>query len=195
MHQLCIPAEREFATSGSGTSARSSVCAARWRSTHQSKRTRVLASKTSRACDWGVLAMLLAPSGQASVRMCGARVTPALASVRPRAVRAKHRLLARCAQDGAGGTQLAAAQQLDAAAATMARLRADLPFVVSRELLAEQVKYSFLAPLVTLTDRGDYVRVMSHWRQAVPSKLGSGWKVRHPQQAETSPAATPAAVP
>ena len=141
--------------------------------------------------------MLLAPSGQASVRVCGAhhaRVTPALASVRHRAVRAHRRQLARCAQDGAGGT-LAAAQQLDAAAATMARLRADLPFVVSRELVAEEVKYTFLAPLVTLTGRGDYVRVMSHWRQSVPNSLGSGWKVRRPRRADAGRAATPAAVP
>ena len=145
--------------------------------------------------------MLLAPSGQASVRVCGAhhaRVTPALASVRHRAVRAHRHQLARCAQatgDGAGGTQLAAAQQLDAAAATMARLRADLPFVVSRELVAEEVKYTFLAPLVTLTGRGDYVRVMSHWRQSVPNSLGSGWKVRRPRRADAGRAATPAAVP
>ena len=132
--------------------------------------------------------MMLAQGAQASARVCGAhhaRATPARASFRPRAVRARrHQQLARCAQDGAG-TQLAAAQQLDAAAATMARLRSDLPFVVTRELVAEEVKYSFLAPLVTLSGRGDYLRVMSHWRQTVPQSLGSGWKVSRPRRAHT----------
>jgi hypothetical protein len=91
-------------------------------------------------------------------------------------------------QEGVGA-QLAAGVQLDAAAAAVAAIRTKLPYIDARELVCENVKYSFITPLVTLNGSGDYLRVMSHWRQTVPQRLGVGWKVRHPQRAFCTAAA------
>lgn len=106
--------------------------------------------------------------------------------------RARRCLPARCAQEGVGA-QLAAGAQLDAAAAAVAAIRAKLPYIDARELVGDNVKYSFITPLVTLTGSSDYLRVMSHWRQTVPQRLGVGWKVRHPRRAFCAAAAPRAA--
>ena len=134
--------------------------------------------------------MLRAPAAPGSVRVGAPRargVRTALASLRLRAGRARC-LPARCAQEGVG-TQLAGGAQLDAAAAAVAAIRSKLPYIDARELVGDNVKYSFVTPLVTLTGAGDYLRVMSHWRQTVPDRLGVGWKVRHPRRAFCAAAA------
>jgi hypothetical protein len=92
-------------------------------------------------------------------------------------------------QEGAG-TQLAGAQ-LDAAAAAVAAIRAKLPFIDARELVGENVKYSFLSPLVVANGRSEYLRVMSHWQQTVPKRLGDGWKVSRPRRALCAPRPLP----
>jgi len=108
-----------------------------------------------------------------------ARPAPVVANSRLRGVRTRRRL-ACCAQleEGVGaGTQKLGGVQLDAAAATVARLRTLLPYPVARELIGADVKYSFLSPLVSVSGRGDYVRVMEHWKRTVPGCVGDGWKV------------------
>jgi len=134
--------------------------------------------------------MLRAAAAAGSVRVGAprARGAPALASLRLRVGRARRCLPARCAQEGVG-TQLAAGAQLDAAAAAVAAIRSKLPYIDARELVGENVKYSFVTPLVTLSGSGEYLRVMSHWRQTVPERLGVGWKVRHPLRAFCAAAA------
>jgi hypothetical protein len=71
----------------------------------------------------------------------------------------------------------AGASSLDAAAATVALLRSELPFPITRDVLGENVKYSFLSPLVSLDGQSDYLEAMAYWRAELP-RLGDGWRVR-----------------
>jgi hypothetical protein len=85
-----------------------------------------------------------------------------------------------------GGTSL------DATARTVKRLRAELPFpggLAARELLADNVKYSFLSPLVQLSGRDAYDKAMLLWRKEVPTRLGDAFRVRRRTRRRAQPCA------
>jgi hypothetical protein len=83
--------------------------------------------------------------------------------------------------DAPTATEAQGGTSLDAAAATVAVLRAGLPFLSERESgdhVADDVKYAFLTPLVQLSGRSAYLAAMRHWRAEVPRKLGDNFKAR-----------------
>jgi hypothetical protein len=104
-----------------------------------------------------------------------------VAALRARAARRGGRPA--CASSAATDGGPGASSSLDAAAATVALLRTELPFPATRDLVGENVKYSFLSPLVTLDGKSQYFDAMAYWRAELPRRLGDGWRVRPPMHA------------
>ena len=82
--------------------------------------------------------------------------------------------------EGAASGTAQGGRALDAAAATFALLRAELPYVgpAVAAKVADRVVYSYAGGLHSCRGKEAYLALHQHWRNQVPAKLGTSWKVR-----------------